>query len=1480
MFKIQMRFFGEEEAKQAYLEAFKKVEQMQKQPGLPERSGGVGRAFEPLLDLGSLMTRVDPTGGAEVVFSVCTKAWECLEQPGNQDMELSELVKRLARMIPSVQLVEGIAGTNLKETLRDMLNLIEDVCLFILSARRRSRFERASLQAAGSLDVSGQSQTYIAKFEELSKEFNLRMGAQVLRVVEMESKHANLVEIKRAEIERMNARLRELKPADLAGYDPDRKCFAGTRISIISELTDWVQKSDGAPRLAWVHGLAGLGKSSIATSVCVQLDAQHTLASSFFCKRDNPELRDPRRVLTTIIYGLALHWEAYRDALVSVIIEDPELHSKHIQPLYESLVNKPLQNMVGAKRPTSTLVIIIDALDECGDIATRRQLLACLRNILEFEPWLKLILTSRPDLDIREFFGHAGADWCIKYNLLDYDAQADVRILIEDHMSKATQIDDWPNDVVDRLSCSANGLFIWAETACRFILDGFDQTGRLNQILAGTHVNNSFAGLDMLYMTAITTSALDGADDNMKYIMKCLGVVVVTATRTPLSVSGLTQLLRGGIPHKVLSRVLGSLSSVLYEDQKQGNVVRVLHPSFMDYITDSSRSKQLCIDLGQQNTILAECCLRIMSGGLRFNICGLETSHLFNSQVQDLDNRVRDVIHPHLSYSCLYWSSHVADAQIDALDDYLRSFLFQTPLIYWIEALSLLGKLRTALSSLLQFTGCSVPDYMQDCVVVASDAYRFVMSFYDAISKSTPHLYISALAFAPSNSGIAQRMRPVFSKLITVVQGAEKDWTSCLTSIWVGSPVTCVTVSPNGRRIVSSCEDGTVQVWDAETGDLVLEPLNDYLNEVNCVAFSPDSRWIASGRYNETIHVWNAETGESRLDSLDGHSDSVISVAFSPDGHRLVSGSEDETVRVWELETGRSVLELRGHSHWVESVAFSPDGRWIASGSDDKTLRIWDAQTGESTLDPLCGHSDFVLSVAFSVDSYRVISGSADNTIRVWDTKTGNMLLEPLQGHLDRVLSVAFSLDGRRIVSGSDDKTVRVWDAQTGDPVAQPLDNHSEQATCVLFCPNGRIVSGSNDKTIRIWEVIDGNTVGSSKQPNASKGHSGFVSSVAFSSDGRSVISGSDDKTVRIWDAETGESVGEPLKGHADIVMAVAASSDGRWIASGSRDKTVRIWDALTGDETLQPLRGHSGSVFSLGFSPDCRLIVSGASDKTVRIWDVETGQGVLEPLIGHSDWVKSVTFSPDGHRIASGSNDRSVRIWDSSAGQAIIVKTLQPEIGPVNSVAFSPDGRRVVFVSRTGALSVLNAETGEILFSPLERHGGPARSVSYSPDGCWIASASDDSTIRIWDAQTGKPVSESLQGHTDCVRSIAFSPDGRHIVSGSRDSSVRIWDIDPHSPLNATMLTHLPGELQTLPRQDADYRFLVTGNQLARLLHPAMAGWVISATGELLFWLPQELREIDDSLLCIPLPRVRRSTIIEFTKFVHGELWGSISDG
>ncbi|KAF5329148.1 hypothetical protein D9611_013185 [Ephemerocybe angulata] len=284
-------------------------------------------------------------------------------------------------------------------------------------------------------------------------------------------------------------------------------------------------------------------------------------------------------------------------------------------------------------------------------------------------------------------------------------------------------------------------------------------------------------------------------------------------------------------------------------------------------------------------------------------------------------------------------------------------------------------------------------------------------------------------------------------------------------------------------------------------------------------------------------------------------------------------------------------------------------------------------------------------------------------------------------------------------------------------------------------------------------------------------GHTGQITSVAFSWDGTKIVSGAGDKTVRVWDVLTG-GVRTVLKGHNEIVSSVAFSPDGRDVVSGSFDNTVRVWDALRG-KVKRVLQGHSGQVWSVDFSPDGSRIVSGSKDQTVRIWDASTGE-VQRVLRGHTKMINSAVFSGDASLIFSGSDDKSVRVWDAWTGEVLSV--LNGHTSWVVSVASSKDGLQVVSGSGDKTAMVWDVLTGKVL-RVLEGHGDPVYAVSFSRVGSWICSGSADKTLRVWDPSTGE-VQNALTGHTDTVRAVAFSRDGRRIVSGSYDKTIRVWDM------------------------------------------------------------------------------------------------------
>ena len=218
------------------------------------------------------------------------------------------------------------------------------------------------------------------------------------------------------------------------------------------------------------------------------------------------------------------------------------------------------------------------------------------------------------------------------------------------------------------------------------------------------------------------------------------------------------------------------------------------------------------------------------------------------------------------------------------------------------------------------------------------------------MAKSAPHIYLSALPFAPTCSLVSTHYSTSFSRILHVERGQLSHWPSPETVISnFGEAVPSISFSPDGQHIVSGSDDGSICVWNAMTGETAAGPFTGHTGSVRSVAFSPDGQHIVSGSGDRTIRVWNAMTGETVAGPFIGHTGSVWSVAFSPDGQHIVSGSGDRTIRVWNAMTGEEATgPFAGHTNSVTSVAFLPDGQYIVSGSLDGTIRVSNATMGKT----------------------------------------------------------------------------------------------------------------------------------------------------------------------------------------------------------------------------------------------------------------------------------------------------------------------------------------------------------------------------------------------------------------------------------------------------------------------------------------------------------------------------------------------------
>jgi hypothetical protein len=268
-------------------------------------------------------------------------------------------------------------------------------------------------------------------------------------------------------------------------------------------------------------------------------------------------------------------------------------------------------------------------------------------------------------------------------------------------------------------------------------------------------------------------------------------------------------------------------------------------------------------------------------------------------------------------------------------------------------------------------------------------------------------------------------------------------------------------LSRDGLRLYLGCDDGSVRVWDTESGRVVAV-LHGHGARVDCVAASPDGRHLASGSGDWRIHIWDLDTGEPVL-TLKGHQGEIRSLAYSPDGRRLASGSEDHSVRIWDTESGQELRMLHEQTSRVWSLAFHPDGRQLASAAwrsarteralESKVI-VWDTETGRVKF----AIPDAEDSVAYTPEGDRLLAGGKEG--KVYDARTGKELAT-LKGHPHPVKQVAVSRDGKRFASlststnkGGSSSTLKIWD---GGGLAE-LHSHRFPGSLerrIAFTPDG-----------------------------------------------------------------------------------------------------------------------------------------------------------------------------------------------------------------------------------------------------------------------------------------------------------------------------------------------------------------------------------------------------------------------------------------
>ncbi|WP_284619518.1 DUF4062 domain-containing protein [Aquabacterium humicola] len=540
-----------------------------------------------------------------------------------------------------------------------------------------------------------------------------------------------------------------------------------------------------------------------------------------------------------------------------------------------------------------------------------------------------------------------------------------------------------------------------------------------------------------------------------------------------------------------------------------------------------------------------------------------------------------------------------------------------------------------------------------------------------------------------------------------------------------GHAVRALRLSEDGSLLAAATEERRLIVWDTRTGEERLRCAG-HVDVLTGCALNTAHRRVLSSSLDGTIRLWDLDSG-ALLKTLGrtsaeneralmvpandaGHRGPVLGCDISSDGTLLASASSDQTVILWDVRTGEALRVYRSHEAAVNACAFSPDGRFLAAASADQTVCIWSAT--DTTVRLLAGHDDAVKDLAWSDDGATLLSASADGTLRMWDVAT-KRLLRSYTGHTDWVVSCGLSSRAGLIASASIDGTVRLWerDAPGSERVRRSRSEQWVQA-CAAQPAHGLLATTAADRGLLLWNPAR------CHRTMSLRGHEAAVRACAISADGRLAASASADKSVIVWDVVTGRLL-HKLSGHRDWVNACSIDATGTLIASASNDRTLRLWDLASRARKLAFV-AHAHWVTACVISPDRRWLYSAAADGTLRRWPLadidealwedwlsgrrelaaDAAVAALRPLElgGHAQSLNALALSTDGRVLASASSDRTLGLWDAQTGEGL--RLLEGHLLDVNGCAFSPDGRQLASVSSDGCIKVWRVVDGQCLMS------------------------------------------------------------------------------------------------------------------------------------------------------------------------------------
>ena len=386
----------------------------------------------------------------------------------------------------------------------------------------------------------------------------------------------------------------------------------------------------------------------------------------------------------------------------------------------------------------------------------------------------------------------------------------------------------------------------------------------------------------------------------------------------------------------------------------------------------------------------------------------------------------------------------------------------------------------------------------------------------------------------------------------------------------------------------------------------------------------------------EWRYLWQEVNATEETDQSKHHDNALTAVSFLGDSSRVVSGSYDGTVKIWDRNTDDVETLFQLEFARIRTLAVTPNGREVGI--------VWED---------------------------RAKAARVKHAMGVFDSVSGSEIARyNSQGSGNQHRTVRFLGDGSRLLMNQNERAWYLVDRETG---SKELLFEARRGPMAVSEGEEFVVVSQGRRTIQIIHLdssrqkIEVDT-GERFDALAASSVSGLVASGHFLN-----------PVIKLFESQSGDLVRE-LSGHSAWVSSLAFSPDGRWLYSGSADQTIRIWDVSSG-ELLKTYRGHTDEVWSLDVSPDGVTLVSGGKDGSVRLWPVvpSFGRDPIDRFINDIEF-PVLARAPGGDAAIICGVDRSdptlVRFFELGADKVLNKRVFRSQDGPVKQVALAWDSR------------------------------------------------------------------------------------------------------------------------------------------------------------------------------------------------------------